>query len=45
MGRRAHWAEDGTGMEGVGGLFAIVGRIAGRTLDVVDGAARGSSRR
>lgn len=44
VGRGAHWAEDRTGMEGVGGLFAIVG-IAGRTLDVVDGAARGSSRR
>ena len=39
VGRGAQWALDGAGVEGVGGLLAVVGGVAGRALDVVDGAA------
>jgi len=37
VGRRAQWALEGAGVEGVGGLLAVVRGVAGRALDVVDG--------
>ena len=39
VGRRAQWALEGAGVEGVGGLLTVVRGVAGRALDVVDGPA------
>lgn len=39
--RGAHGADDGGGVEGVGGLLAVVRGVSRRALDVVDRTARG----
>lgn len=44
VGRGAQWALERARVEGVGGLFAVVG-VARWALHVVDGTARGSGRR